>query len=55
LGKDAAYLLDSSKARSVLDWDDTVSLEKGIEETVAWVKDNLKVLEKQNPDYVHKP
>ncbi len=55
LGKDAAYLLDSAKARSILGWNDTVSLEKGIEETAKWVKDNLKVLEKQNPDYVHKP
>ncbi len=54
-GKDAAYLLDSSKAKKILNWEDKIGLEQGIEETIAWVKDNLEVLNKQPFNYVHKP
>jgi len=55
LGKDSAYLLDSSKAHDMLGWQDRVSLEHGIEETIAWVRDNLDVLKQQSFDYIHKP
>jgi dTDP-glucose 4,6-dehydratase len=55
LGKDAAYLLDSTKAREALEWKDQMSLEQGIEETIAWVKDNLDELKKQPLEYIHKP
>ncbi len=54
-GKDAAYLLDSAKARETLDWKDKIGLEQGIEETIMWVKDNLEELKKQPLDYIHKP
>ncbi len=55
LGKDSAYLLDSTKAKETLGWKDQISLEQGIEETIAWVKDNLDVLREQPFDYIHKP
>ena len=55
LGKDAAYLLDSAKARETLGWKDQISLEQGIEETIAGVRDNLDELKKQPFDYIHKP
>ena len=55
LGKDAAYLLDSTKARETLGWQDQISLEQGIEETIAWVRDNLDILRQLPFDYVHKP
>ena len=55
LGKDDAYLLDSSKAREELGWQDQISLEQGIEETIAWVKDSLEDLKNQPQDYIHKP
>jgi dTDP-glucose 4,6-dehydratase len=55
LGKDAAYLLDSTKARSTLGWQDRFSLEQGIDETVAWISRNLEVLRQQPFDYIHKP
>lgn len=55
LGKDAAYLLDSTKARSTLEWKDLISLEQGIEETIAWVRDNLDILKQLPFDYIHKP
>lgn len=54
-GKDAAYLLASSKAREVLLWQDKIGLEEGIEETIAWVKDNIEVLRRQPLNYIHKP
>jgi dTDP-glucose 4,6-dehydratase len=55
MGKDSAYLLDSTKSRETLGWKDQISLEQGIEETIAWVKDNLEELKKQPFDYIHKP
>ncbi len=55
LGKDAAYLLDSTKARDTLGWQDQISLEQGIEDTIAWVRNNLDVLKQLPFDYIHKP
>jgi dTDP-glucose 4,6-dehydratase len=54
-GKDAAYLLDSAKARSQLGWSDRVTLEEGIEETIRWVERHLEELKQQPFDYIHKP
>ncbi len=54
-GKDAAYLLDSTKARQTLGWEPRIDLDKGIAETIQWVTDNLEELKKQPSDYIHKP
>ena len=54
-GKDEAYLLDSSKARSLLGWKDEFELEAGIQETIAWVRNNIDTLKQQPLDYIHKP
>jgi dTDP-glucose 4,6-dehydratase len=54
-GKDAAYLLDSSKARTTLGWMDTVSLDEGIEQTIEWVNKNWEELKALPSDYIHKP
>jgi len=54
LGKDAAYLLDSSKLRETLGWKDEVSLDAGLDECIAWVKANIGELEKQPLNYIHK-
>jgi dTDP-glucose 4,6-dehydratase len=53
-GKDAAYTLDSSKLRSQLKWQDKVSLELGIEETISWCEKYFPVLKNQPLDYIHK-
>jgi len=53
-GKDAAYLLDSAKAKDQLDWTANTSLEDGIEETLNWVDSNLDVLKTLPLDYQHK-
>jgi len=55
LGKDAAYLLNSDKVRSQLGWQDRVSLEQGIDETINWVDRWMADLKQQPFDYIHKP
>ena len=55
LGKDSAYWLKSSKLRSKLGWTDTISLEQGLEETLAWAQTNLDTLSVQPMQYIHKP
>ncbi len=55
LGKDAAYMLDSTKLRTQLGWKDQISLEEGLTDTAAWIDRHLTELKNQNPDYVHKP
>ncbi|MEI7789152.1 MAG: GDP-mannose 4,6-dehydratase [Chlorobiaceae bacterium] len=54
-GKDSAYLLDSAKARCDLGWQDTITLENGIDDTIKWVKDNFNTILSQPSDYFHKP
>jgi len=55
LGKDQAYYLDSSKARSELGWVDHTSLESGLAETLSWVDSNLSLLQTFPDQYLHKP
>jgi len=54
LGKDSAYLLDSSKAKDALNWEPQILLEDGIEETIKWVEANIEVLKKLPWEYIHK-
>jgi dTDP-glucose 4,6-dehydratase len=54
-GKDAAYLLDSTKARQTLAWNDSIPFEQGVDETIHWVQQHLDVLRNQPFDYIHKP
>ncbi|MDD5687472.1 MAG: GDP-mannose 4,6-dehydratase [Elusimicrobia bacterium] len=53
-GKDAAYILDSTKLHQELGWKDCISLEDGICETIDWVDNNYKELKKQPLEYIHK-
>jgi dTDP-glucose 4,6-dehydratase len=55
LGKDGAYWLNSTKLRSELGWSDTVSLEQGLSETLAWAQAHLSALKTQPMQYIHKP
>ena len=54
-GKDAAYTLDSTKARQALGWQDTVTLEDGIRGVITWVDAHLPEIQRQPFDYIHKP
>ena len=55
MGKDAAYMLDSTKLRQTLGWKDHVSLDEGLDDCIAWVRRDLEQLKLQPFDYVHKP
>lgn len=54
-GKDQTYSLDDSKLRDSLSWSDEISLDKGISETIDWVRNNLEALKQQPQSYIHKP
>jgi len=53
-GKDAAYLLNSEKVRTELNWQDTINLEQGIVRTITWAKNNLPHLQVLPQNYIHK-
>ena len=55
MGKDAAYMLDSGKLRQSLGWKDTVTLDAGLDESIAWVKKHFDELKQLPFDYIHKP
>jgi dTDP-glucose 4,6-dehydratase len=53
-GKDLAYLMNSSKARTKLGWQESVSFEQGINATVEWVKGSYDEIRTLPLDYMHK-
>ncbi|PCI31320.1 MAG: dTDP-glucose 4,6-dehydratase [Elusimicrobia bacterium] len=53
LGKDAAYILDSAKARKEFNWKDDVLLDDGIDQTIRWIDSNIEELSKQPLKYIH--
>lgn len=54
-GKDAAYMLDSSKLRRELSWHDKITLEQGVDEVIAWARRFEKDLPTLPASYIHKP
>jgi dTDP-glucose 4,6-dehydratase len=54
LGKDSAYLLDTTKVQEELGWEPTCTLEDGIDECIDWVKENLETINALPLEYVHK-
>ena len=54
LGKDQAYLLDSSKVKQKLKWTDRVNLNQGLRDTLSWVDDNFELLKRLPANYIHK-
>lgn len=55
LGQDAAYVIDSTRARQELDWIPKVSLQDGLAEVIGWVEDNWEQINREPLEYVHKP
>jgi dTDP-glucose 4,6-dehydratase len=53
-GQDAAYVIDSTKARQTLGWRPTISLEEGLAEVTAWVDEHWAVLQHEPLTYNHK-
>ena len=54
LGQDAAYVIDSSKARKELGWDTQISIDQGLREVVDWVNANWEDIQKEPHEYQHK-
>lgn len=53
-GQDAAYVIDSSKARSELGWRPAIDLDEGIAEAVDWVDRNWNAIAAAPHEYQHK-
>jgi dTDP-glucose 4,6-dehydratase len=53
-GQDAAYVIDSSRARSELGWLPQMNLADGLSEVVAWVEQYWHEIVKQPLEYQHK-
>jgi dTDP-glucose 4,6-dehydratase len=55
LGQDAAYIIDSTKARQEFNWKPEITFEAGIGGVVRWVEANWEQIKKEPLEYVHKP
>jgi dTDP-glucose 4,6-dehydratase len=54
-GQDAAYVIDSSRARRELGWQPQMTMETGLAEVVAWVEHYWDAIVQQPLTYQHKP
>jgi dTDP-glucose 4,6-dehydratase len=54
-GQDAAYVIDSSKARIAFAWAPGISFRDGIADSVRWVEANWAVIERAPHEYQHIP
>lgn len=54
-GQDAAYVIDSTRARTELGWTPQIGLEGGIAEVVDWVDEYWDEIAQQPLEYQHKP
>lgn len=54
VGKDANYMLDSTKLTKEMDWAPKISLHSGIEGTINWVEKNFSELRNLPLNYIHK-
>jgi dTDP-glucose 4,6-dehydratase len=55
LGQDAAYIIDSSKARQEFGWAPAIRLKDGLKEVVDWIEANWEEIKKTPLEYEHKP
>ncbi len=55
LGQDKAYVIDSNKIQQELNWKPTISIEKGIEQTIDWVNKNFEEIQNESFEYIHQP
>lgn len=55
LGQDAAYVIDSSRAREEFGWAQKIPLEEGLSGVVDWVESNWKQIQQEALEYVHQP
>lgn len=55
LGQDAAYVIDSTKARHELGWSPRVPMDQGLQEVVRWVESSWPQIQEEPLEYIHKP
>ncbi|MNY43530.1 dTDP-glucose 4,6-dehydratase [compost metagenome] len=55
LGQDAAYVIDSTKARRELGWAPQVTLREGVDGVIDWVERYWDEIQLQPLEYKHKP
>ncbi|WP_435090525.1 GDP-mannose 4,6-dehydratase [Candidatus Pelagibacter bacterium nBUS_30] len=53
-GKDFKYFMNSNKITKELNWKNKTNLKKGLQKTIQWHLENLKVLKKEKNIYIHK-
>jgi dTDP-glucose 4,6-dehydratase len=53
-GQDAAYVIDSTRARTELKWSPQITIQDGLSEVVTWVEENWKEIREQPLVYQHK-
>ncbi len=53
-GQDAAYVIDSTKARKQFGWEAKIPLEEGLKGTIEWIEGNWKEIQRQSKIYIHK-
>lgn len=53
-GQDAAYVIDSSRARTEFDWKPEISFDDGVAEVVSWVDEYWEQIQTMPLDYEHK-
>ena len=54
LGQDAVYIIDSTRARSELDWFPRIPLCEGLKSVIRWVENNWEEIQTQPLQYIHK-
>ncbi len=52
-GQDAAYVINSSRARNELPWRPLISLEEGLQETMTWIDSHWREIQEFPHEYQH--
>ena len=52
--KDKKYLMNSKKAKNILKWSNSISLNQGLNNTIKWYVKNFNKIKKFNENYIHK-
>jgi len=55
LGQDAAYVIDSTKARTELGWSPRIGITDGLRQVVEWIDAYWSEIQKSPLTYIHKP